>query len=171
MSNIKSIYMYYYYVKCVFASNTQKFLVQWLEAITIWLEAIVFRVQNICPNVVLPFMLTFMWESTRDGGQWPPKNKICLHNPHEIIFRMPKIFRQKSKLFSTFIRCLQLLSIIRIPKMPKNFKHWDFSDAQLFWVEMKKINIYNFPKQAKISKIAQKISKHLRKKSHEYFWA
>jgi hypothetical protein len=82
---------------------------------------------------------------------------------------MPKIFGQKSKLFSTFIRCLQLLSIIRIPKMPKFLKHWDFSDAQLFWVEMKKSNSYNFPKQAKISKIAQNFSKHLGKKSHEYF--
>jgi hypothetical protein len=142
-SNIKPIYMYYYYVKCVFASNTQKFLVQFLGAITIWLEAIVLSVQNICPNVVLPYMLTFMWESTRDGGQWPTK-KIHLHNPRDIIFRMPKIFGQKSKLFSTFIRCLQLLSIIRIPKMPK---------------------------MPKISKIPQKISKHLRKKSHEYFWA
>jgi hypothetical protein len=27
------------------------------------------------------------------------------------------------------------------------------------------------PKMPKISKIPQKISKHLRKKSHEYFWA
>jgi hypothetical protein len=84
---------------------------------------------------------------------------------------MPKIFGQKSKLFSTFVRCLQLLSIIRIPEMPKKFKHWDFSNAQLFWVEMTKININNFPKQAKISKIAQFFSKHLRKKSHEYFSA
>ncbi len=30
---------------------------------------------------------------------------------------------------------------------------------------MKKINIYNFPKQAKISRIARNFSKHLRKKN------
>jgi len=44
LSDIKPIYMYYYYFKYVFASNTQKFLVQWLGAITIWSRVIVLRV-------------------------------------------------------------------------------------------------------------------------------
>jgi hypothetical protein len=48
--------------------------------------------------------------------------------------------------------------------MPKNFKHQDFSECPMFWAEILKINIYNFPKQAKISKIARNVSKHLRKK-------
>jgi len=48
----------------------------------------------------------------------------------------------------------------------------NFQSAQFFGAEMKKINIYNFPKQAKISKIAQIYLKHLRKKNpHEYFQA
>jgi hypothetical protein len=82
---------------------------------------------------------------------------------------MPNIFGQKSKLFSTFIRCLQLLSIIRIPKMPKNFKHWDFSDAQLFWVEMKKKSAFiTFPSRLKFPKLPN-FYPNLRKKSHEYF--
>ncbi len=43
--NIKPIYVYYYYYfKCVFASNPQKFLVPWLGAITICLKVIVLRV-------------------------------------------------------------------------------------------------------------------------------
>ncbi len=59
-----------------------------------------------------------------------------------------------------------MLSRIRIPKMPKNFKHRDFSEYPIFWGRNeKKINMSNFPKQAKIFKIPQKISKHLRKKN------
>ncbi len=42
--------------------------------------------------------------------------------------------------------------------------HWDFFKCPIFGAEIKKINIYNFPKQAKISKIARIFSKHLRKK-------
>ncbi len=46
--------------------------------------------------------------------------------------------------------------------MGKNFKHRDFSTLPNFLGRNeKKINIYNFPKQAKISKIARKFSKHL----------
>ncbi len=47
-----------------------------------------------------------------------------------------------------------------------------FLDCPIFGAEMKQVNIYNFSKQAKISKIAQNFSKHLLKiKSHEYFRA
>jgi len=39
----------------------------------------------------------------------------------------------------------------------KNFKHRNFSECPIFWGRNeKKKNIYNFPKQAKISKIAKK---------------
>jgi len=48
--------------------------------------------------------------------------------------------------------------------MPINFKHGDFSECPiLLGRNEKKINIYNFPKQAKISKIAWIFFKHLRK--------
>jgi hypothetical protein len=39
-----------------------------------------------------------------------------------------------------------------------------FRVPNIFWAEMIKISIYNFPKQAKISKIAWNFFKHLRKK-------
>jgi len=48
--------------------------------------------------------------------------------------------------------------------MPKNYKPWDFSECPMFWAEMKKINIYNFPKEARIFKIAGNFMKYLRKK-------
>jgi len=73
---------------------------------------------------------------------------------HENIFRMPQKFRLKWKLSSTFVRCRLLLSRVRIPKMPINFKHWDFSECPILLGRNEKNNIYNFPKQAKISKIA-----------------
>jgi hypothetical protein len=43
---------------------------------------------------------------------------------------------------------------VRIPKMPINFKHPDFSECPLLLGRNEKNNIYNFSKQAKISKIA-----------------
>jgi hypothetical protein len=49
---------------------------------------------------------------------------------------MPKIFGQISKLFSIY-KVPAIMEHNKIPKMPKKFKHWDFSDAQLFRVEMK----------------------------------
>ncbi len=53
--------------------------------------------------------------------------------------------------------------------MPKNFKHWDFSDAQLFWVEMKKKSAFiTFPSRLKFPKLPN-FYPNLRKKSHEYF--
>jgi hypothetical protein len=45
----------------------------------------------------------------------------------------------------------------------KNF-HRDYLECPIFGAEMKKINIYNILKQAKISKIARIFSKRLRKK-------
>jgi len=45
----------------------------------------------------------------------------------------------------------------------KKFQASGFSECPILWAEMKK-NIYNFPKQAKISNSARKFSKHLRKK-------
>ncbi len=100
------------------------------------LEVIVLRVQNISPNVVLPYILTFMWESTQDGGQWQNKNKNHLHNLHEIIgqkYSQTAEFCWSMKIFSEcpkslgryqnyfqFIRCLQLWSITRFPKCQKN---------------------------------------------------
>ncbi len=73
---------------------------------------------------------------------------------HEDIFRMPQKFRLKWKLSSTFVRCRFLLSRARIPKMPINFKHRDFSECPILLGRNEKNNIYNFSKQAKISKIA-----------------
>ncbi len=111
-----------------------------------------------------------MWESTWDGGQWQ-KNvfspckllEITGQNKfsncpnflkHEDIFQMPQKFGLKWKLSSTFVRCRLLLSRVRIPKMPINFKHPDFSECPLLLGRNEKNNIYNFSKQAKISKIA-----------------
>jgi hypothetical protein len=85
-------------IKYMFASNTQKFLVQWLGAIIIWPKVIVLRVQDIRPNVVLPKILIFMWLNN-----WAPrmigndqKKKYHLHNLPEIIgqmfFELPKFF-------------------------------------------------------------------------------
>jgi hypothetical protein len=73
---------------------------------------------------------------------------------HEDIFRKPQKFGLKWKLFSTFVRCRLLLSRVRIPKIPINFKHRDFSECPIILGRNDKNNIYNFPKQAKISKIA-----------------
>jgi len=111
-----------------------------------------------------------MWESTWDGGQWQ-KNvfspckllKITGQNKfsnypnflkHENIFWMPQKIRLKWKLSSTFVRCRLLLSRVRIPKMPINFKHQDFLKCPILLSRNEKNNIYNFSKQAKISKIA-----------------
>jgi hypothetical protein len=111
-----------------------------------------------------------MWESTWDGGQWQ-KNvfspckllKITGQNKfsnypnflkHENIFWMPQKIGLKWKLSSTFVRCRLLLSRVRIPKMPINFKHRDFSECPILLGRNEKNNIYNFSKQAKISKIA-----------------
>jgi len=47
----------------------------------------------------------------------------------------------------------------------KKFQASGFSECPIFFGQEWKKNIYNFPKQAKISKIAQKFSKHLRKKN------
>ncbi len=46
----------------------------------------------------------------------------------------------------------------------KNIQASGLQNAQFFGQKWNKISIYNFPKQAKISKIARKFSKHLRKK-------
>ncbi len=52
---------------------------------------------------------------------------------HENIFRMPQKFGHKWKLSSTFIRCRLLLSKMRIPKMPINFKHPNFSKCPIYF--------------------------------------
>jgi len=54
--------------------------------------------------------------------------------------------------------------IIEQNKNSQNAKK--FQASGFFRMQMKKINMYNFPKQAKI---ARNFSKHLRKKCHEYF--
>jgi len=72
----------------------------------------------------------------------------------KIFLECPKNFGLKWKLSSTFVRCQLLLSRVRIPKIPINFKHRDFSECPILLGRNEKNNIYNFPKQAKISKIA-----------------
>ncbi len=84
------------------------------------------------------------------------------------LFRSMKIFLECPKFLGIHENYLQHFIFEHnknSPKCQKTFKHWEiFQSAQFFWAEMKKINIYNFPKQAKISKIAQIYLKHLRKK-------
>ncbi len=66
-----------------------------------------------------------------------------------------QIFEQKRKKKSAYIICQKyILNRVRIPKIPINFKHRDFSECPILLGRNEKNNIYNFPKQAKISTIA-----------------
>jgi hypothetical protein len=88
------------------------------------------------------------------------------------------MFGQKWKASSTFITCPKLSGSIIIPKVPKQFKHWDFSrGAYNLWAEMKKINLKNHPGQIKIQKLPKMFLSILEKKfsgwflSSKIFWA
>jgi hypothetical protein len=68
------------------------------------------------------------------------------------------------KLSSTFIRCPLLLSRIKFSKCQAFFEHQDVSRVpNFFGQKFLKINLYSFSSQAKISRIAQKNSKHIGK--------
>jgi len=91
------------------------------------------KVRDICPNVVLPNIMT---SCERAPGMVGSDQKtivfvISLKLLDQKNLKLPKIFGHKWKLSSTFIRCLQLLSRVRIPKMPKNFKHQEFSECPI----------------------------------------
>jgi len=103
--------------------------------------------------------MTFMWESTRNGGQWPNffVFVICPKLLDQKNLKLPKTFGHKWKLSSTFIRCLQLLSRVRIPKMSKNFKHQDFSEFPIVLArnEKNKSTFITFPSRLKFSKLSE----------------